>query len=282
MSAQAMMENREMKLERRRNGTVYVLEDSGPDADELRCLLARWPGGYVQWEATGIPLPSPDGTRSHSSGPTWALWRPRDAVEVLPELEDPAEFLNAPALSDPDARHFDLGHDQQPAAPEQDADQDAADASPEEPGQRARRYVAPRLQPRTTKYKNLTRIETSPKHRPGYLVRVTWAKKTHTKYFADAAYGDRLGSLAAAVEWRDQIEREVGKPRTNRPAIGVAYSNTGIVGISRTTKAGKPIFQVTWYENGKQRRRVFSIDLLGEQKALRAARKARAEVERQK
>jgi hypothetical protein len=113
-------------------------------------------------------------------------------------------------------------------------------------------------------------------------VRVTWARKTHTKYFADAAYGDRLGSLAAAVEWRDQVEREVGKPHTNRPAIGVAYSNTGIVGVSRTTKAGKPIFQVTWYENGKQRRRVFSIDLMGEQKALRAARKARAEVEREK
>ncbi len=80
----------------------------------------------------------------------------------------------------------------------------------------------------------------------------------------------------------NQIEREVGKPRTNRPAIGVAYSNTGIVGISRTTKAGKPIYQVTWYEDGKQRRRVFSIDLMGEQKALRAARKVRAEVDRQK
>ena len=46
--------------------------------------------------------------------------------------------------------------------------------------------------------------------------------------------------------------------------------------------ASRPEVQVTWYENGKQRRRVFSIDLMGEQKALRAARKARAEVERQK
>jgi len=268
-----------MRLERRRDGTVYVLEDYGPDADELRRRLGRWPGGYVQWEATGIPLPSPDGARPRGSGPTWALWRPRDAIEVLPELEDPTEFLGAPGPHTPEAPDAELS----PAAPEPGADPARAElAGASGPSQRVRRYVPPRLQPRTTKYKNLTRIEASPKHRPGYLVRVTWARKTHTKYFADAAHGDRLGSLAAAVEWRDQIEREVGKPHTNRPAIGVAYSNTGIIGISRTTKAGKPIFQVTWYEDGKQRRRVFSIDGLGEQKALKAARKARAAVERQK
>nr|WP_052295019.1 AP2 domain-containing protein [Oscillochloris trichoides] len=268
-----------MRLERRRDGKVYVLEAYGPDADELRRLLPRWPGGYVQWEATGIPLPAEEGMRPRSSGPIWALWRPRDATEQLPELEDPAEFLDIPpAPSAPPAPSVipvdDLDDELTPPLNHTEAVATVA--------RRQRHYVAPRLQPRTTKYKNLTRIESSPKHRPGYLVRVTWAKKTYTKYFADVAYGDRLGSLAAAVEWRDQVEREVGKPRTNRPAIGVAYSNTGIVGISRTTKAGKPIYQVTWYEDGKQRRRVFSIELLGEQKALKAARKVRAEIERQK
>jgi len=277
-----------MRLERRRNGAVYVLEDYGPDADDLRSLLSRWPDGYIQWEATGIPLLSADGSPPRSSGPVWALWRPRDATALLPELEDPAEFLDqlqpvpAPPQAEPVPEPPDVDALDEVAEVEDSEPCDPpADDSPDVSEQRARRYVPPRLQPRTTKYKNLTRIETSPKHRPGYLVRVTWAKKTYTKYFADAAYGDRLGSLAAAVEWRDQIEREVGKPRTNRPAIGVAYSNTGIVGISRTTKAGKPIFQVTWYEDGKQRRRVFSIDLMGEQKALKAARKVRAEVERQ-
>ncbi|NNJ10216.1 AP2 domain-containing protein [Chloroflexales bacterium ZM16-3] len=266
-----------MRLERRRNGTVYVLEDYGPDGDELRGDLSRWPEGYVQWEATGIPLPSPEGDRPRSSGPVWALWRPRDAVAVLPELDDPADFLDDPALPMPDDA---LGApaDQAPA-PVPDA---PTDGQPTAGAKRVRRYVPPRLQPRTTKYKNLTRIEMGPKHRPGYLVRVTWAKKTYTKYFADAAYGDRLGSLAAAVEWRDQIEREVGKPHTKRQMIGIAYSNTGIIGISRTSKAGKPIYQVTWYEDGKQRRRVFSIDLMGEQKALKAARKVRAEVDRLK
>ncbi len=256
-----------MKLERRRDGIVYVLEDYGTDAERLRCLLTRWLGGYVQWEATGIPLISPDGVQSRSSGPTWALWRPRDVVEVLPELEDPADFLDTPAPPVPS----EMSHD--------NADSDATEAAP--PKKRVRRYVPPRLQPRSTKYKNLTRIEMGPKHRPGYLVRISWAKKTYAKYFADAAYGDRLGSLTAAVEWRDQIEREVGKPRTNRPVIGVAYSNTGVIGITRTTKAGKPIFQVTWYENGRQRRRVFNIDHMGEQKAFKAARKMRTEVERQ-
>lgn len=264
-----------MRLERRRNGVAFVVEDYGPDADTLRSMLPRWPDSYVQWEATGIPLPAAEGERPRSSGPTWVLWRPRDVHPMMPELEDPADFLETSEPAPP----LDLAEPADTADIERSAEEAPTPLSGR---RRPRRYLPPRLQPRTTKYKNLTRIETSPKHRPGYLVRVTWARKTYTKYFADAAYGDRLGSLAAAVEWRDQVEREVGKPRTNRPAIGVAYSNTGIVGISRTIKAGKPIFQVTWYEDGRQRRRVFNIELMGEQKALKAARKARAEVERQK
>lgn len=141
---------------------------------------------------------------------------------------------------------------------------------------------SPRSLPRTTRHKNLTRIESGAKQRPGYLVRVTWRKETRGKFFADAAYGDRLAALAAALDWRDATERELGKPHTLHNVVGAAASNTGFVGITRTTQRGNPVFQVTWYENGRQRRRIFNIERLGEQRALRAAQatRARAEAER--
>lgn len=142
-----------------------------------------------------------------------------------------------------------------------------------------KRRPSPRSLPRTVKHKNLTRIEQGPKQRPGYLVRVTWQRQTKAKYFADAVYGDRLGSLAAALEWRDKTERELGKPHTQLNVVGAASSNTGLVGITRTTQRGIPVFQVTWYENGRQRRRIFNIERLGERQALRAAQAARAKAE---
>jgi hypothetical protein len=247
-----------LKLERRQNGAIFVAEEFGAEADELRALAARWPGSYVQWELAGVPLPALGGGRPRSSGPTWVLWRPRDAAVALPELEDPADFLALPAPA--------------PAAP----------PPVPAPPQRRRRSappVAPRLLPRTSTHKNLTRIERSPGHRPGYLVRVTWARVTHTKFFADAIYGDPIGSLSAALAWRDSTERAIGKPHTDQPVVGASNSNTGYLGISRTRMGGRPIFQVTWRENGRPRRRVFNIDRLGESQALRAARALRAQAE---
>src|SRR5262249_53595825 len=40
-------------------------------------------------------------------------------------------------------------------------------------------------------------------------------------------------AFLAALSWRNEIEAEIGKPRTDRQVIGTARSNTGHVGISR-------------------------------------------------
>lgn len=139
---------------------------------------------------------------------------------------------------------------------------------------------SPRSLPRTVKHKNLTRLEDGPKNRAGYLVRVRWQQQSRGKFFADAACGDQLGALSAALEWRDAVERELGKPHTPLNIAGKASSNTGLIGITRTMKQGQPVFQVTWYENGRQRRRTFSIEKLGERRALAQAKKLRAEADK--
>ena len=116
----------------------------------------------------------------------------------------------------------------------------------------------------------------------GYMVRVTWAGVRRQKFFADNKHGDRLGALAAALDWRDQQERELGKPRTEQLIFGKATSNTGIPGVTRLIRAGHPVLQVTWYENGRQRRTSISIDKHGERAALALARRIRAEAEQRR
>jgi hypothetical protein len=116
----------------------------------------------------------------------------------------------------------------------------------------------------------------------GYMVRVTWCGERRQAFFSDAKHGDRLGALAAALEWRDQVERELGKPRTEQQVIGTAGSNTGVLGVTRLMREGHPAFQVSWYENGRIRRTSISIAKHGETEALRMARQLRERVENQR
>lgn len=145
-----------------------------------------------------------------------------------------------------------------------------------------RRRLSPRQLPRTSKHRNLTRLEAGPKNRAGFLVRVRWAGAARGRFFADAEHGDRLGSLTAALTWRNKTEKELGKPATTHKVTGKANSNTGHVGITRTIKGGADVFQVSWIESGRLRRRTFNIARLGERRALRAALRARAEGEQRR
>jgi hypothetical protein len=137
--------------------------------------------------------------------------------------------------------------------------------------------------PKTTRHKGITRIDYPPKRTFGYMARVPWQGKMHQKFFSDKKYGDRLGALAAALEWRDQTERELGKPRSEEPVISpTPMSNTGVLGVSRVISGGKPKMQVTWSENGKVRRTSFSIERHGERGALKLARAKRVAADRRK
>lgn len=142
------------------------------------------------------------------------------------------------------------------------------------------RKLPPRLRPKTTKHKGITRIDHPAKRTFGYFVRVTWNKQRRSKFFSDSVYGDRLAALGAALEWRNLAERELGKPRTERQVIGVSRTSTGIVGVRRTVKDGREVYEATWREGGRIRRTSYSIAKHGEKRALSLARRARERYER--
>jgi hypothetical protein len=56
--------------------------------------------------------------------------------------------------------------------------------------------------------KNLTRMGN------GWGVRIQWKGRAYAQFFSDAQYGGKLASRRKAVLWRDRMERQIGKPRT--------------------------------------------------------------------
>lgn len=190
----------------------------------------------------------PDGDQARSSAP----------ASAAPELDDPATFLDLPT----------------------------ADQGPHDPAalesRDGRRRGRPANAPRTSRYKGLTRCDYPQKHMVGYLVRVRWNNVLRQRFFADHKHGDRLGALAAALEWRDATERELGKPRSETPVPGTAAaSNTGVRGITRTLRKGRPVLQLFWLDaDGKVHRTSVAISKYGEAGAMRRAkeilRRARA------
>ncbi len=129
--------------------------------------------------------------------------------------------------------------------------------------------------PKTTRYKGITRIDHPPKSTFGYFVRVTWNKVTHSKFFSDKVYGDRLAALASAIDWRDATEKAIGKPRSEGQVIGAPRTGTGIVGVRRVVKDGRDVYEATWRENNRVRRTSYSVAKHGERKARALARQAR-------
>lgn len=138
--------------------------------------------------------------------------------------------------------------------------------------------------PRTTRHKNITRIDHPAKHTFGYNVRVTWKGQKYGKFFSDSVYGDRLAALDAAIAWRDETERKIGKPRTEHQVVGWHSRNkTGVVGIRRRWRGSAEIFEVTWMVRGDRPRKAvtsYSITRHGEKKAFRLALRARQRGER--
>jgi AP2 domain len=134
---------------------------------------------------------------------------------------------------------------------------------------------------KTTKYKNITRIDYAAKRTYGYNVRVAWKGEKHGKFFSDRTFGDRLAALDAAVAWRDKTEKAIGKPRSEHQIVGWhSRNNTGVVGVRRRTRGNVEVYEATWIvrdEAGNRKRRttMYSIARHGEKKAFKLALKAR-------
>jgi hypothetical protein len=177
-----------------------------------------------------------------------ALWErlAQDAAKRMPhELAPPLSEVSVPGIIAPP---------EPPAPPEQPDPETSATPS------RAARG------PRTTRYLNVTRMDYPKAH--GYFVRVSWKGVQRARLFSDGVYGDRFAALAAALDWRDQVTKELGKPSPGKPA-------RPDLGVNRVTKDGRDVYEATWLVNGKQGRTSFSVKKHGAKKAHALALAAR-------
>src|SRR5689334_8326976 len=86
-------------------------------------------------------------------------------------------------------------------------------------------------------HKGISRIDQPSRNTLGWYVRVMFDGKQVAKFFSDKSHGGRKKALDAAVRYRDEAEKQLGRPRTDRQVISRQTRNTsGIVGVQRRTK----------------------------------------------
>lgn len=120
------------------------------------------------------------------------------------------------------------------------------------------------------KHKDIARIDQESKRTHGWYVRVRYFGKTHPKFFSDGKCGGRYSSLLAALGWRDEIERRIGKIRTNKHIVTVSNTTTGVVGVRLNDTLNR--YEVSWVnKDGKQGKTSVSIRRHGKSKAFKRA-----------
>lgn len=132
-------------------------------------------------------------------------------------------------------------------------------------------------------HKGISRIDSETNKTHGWYVRVQFLGTTHAKFFSDSAHGGEQKALQKAVKHRNSIERELGKPRTDRTITAVSSRNTsGVQGVKRVAKAGGYAYEVTWSPApGQVHRTTVSIKKYGEDEAFRRACRIRQQKERE-
>jgi hypothetical protein len=126
-----------------------------------------------------------------------------------------------------------------------------------------------------SRYKDVARIDQESKKTHGWYVRVRFLGKNHCKFFSDKKCGGKDLSLLAAVAWRNDIEKEIGKPRTDRHTVTVSNTGTGVVGVRLNKKLGR--YEVSWVDKaGKQGKTSTSVKKHGDKRAFELACAIRA------
>ena len=143
----------------------------------------------------------------------------------------------------------------------------------------------------TSGHKGISRVDSAKKNTFGWYVRVRFANLTRAKFVSDRSHGGREAALAVAVEWRNRLEEELGKPRTDFVIVGEQnVATAGVIGVRRRVKkyVGKDgrvydneVYEVTW-QAGRERTGKTSVSIrkYGEAGAFRRACAIRRETER--
>jgi hypothetical protein len=141
-------------------------------------------------------------------------------------------------------------------------------------------------------YKGISRIDCPENKTVGWYVRVRLGNVTKSKFISDQKHGGKEQALQEAVACRNQLEKELGKPRTDWVIVVKNPRNrTGVVGVRRTVKKYKgkdgkvflnDVYEVTWNAGREKRGRTsVSITKYGEMRAFRRACAIRRQKEQQ-
>jgi hypothetical protein len=131
-------------------------------------------------------------------------------------------------------------------------------------------------------YKGISRIDSEQKKMHGWYVRVRLTNVTKAKFISDLKHGGKEAALQKAVECRNQLEQELGKPRTDSVIVGNNPRNrSGVVGVRRAVKKYKgkdgtihlnEVYEVSWNAGREKKGRTsVSIAKYGEMGAFRRA-----------
>ena len=131
-------------------------------------------------------------------------------------------------------------------------------------------------------HKGISRIDSPQKKMHGWYVRVRLKNITKSKFISDQKHGGKDTALERAVECRNQLEQELGKPRTDWVIVGNNPRNrSGVVGVRRAVKKYKgkdgtvylnEVYEVSWNAGREKKGRTsVSIAKYGEAGAFRRA-----------
>ena len=144
-------------------------------------------------------------------------------------------------------------------------------------------------------YKSISRIDSETKRMHGWYVRVWFKGKMHSRFFNDKQHDGKEAALQAAIEHRDRVEAEIGKPRTERVVVtDNSRSQTGVIGVHRSQKQTgayvpytaipnySDVYEITWTKSsGALSRTTVSIPKYGKKEAFLRACAIRRKKERE-
>ena len=111
-------------------------------------------------------------------------------------------------------------------------------------------------------YKGVSRIDSPAKKMHGWYVRVRFDNTTRAKFISDKQHGGREAALEKAVECRNELDRELGKPRTDCVIVGSNRATRRLDGRAsdgeEAPRQGREnylteVYEVTWNAGGRRR-----------------------------
>lgn len=134
-------------------------------------------------------------------------------------------------------------------------------------------------------YKSISRTHNPGKKMFGWQVRVAFKGQLYTKFFNENFYGGPEQALKEALKYRDELEKQLGKPRSedfvpgdnprsriDNPIVRRSRRTTGTYVAYTNTPRYSDVFEVVWSTGaGKRQTRTYSINKYGEKEAYRLA-----------